>query len=137
MLHRFQQGVRPNIEKKVVSVTQKASKKVILMSHSPQYTCVNMITCQVIVYSRKLRRVHLTKKLVEKIPSTSGKSRMITYRDVNPDLYTQNVQMYEPIYYKRLSLTLFRVGAHRLKIETGRRSRIAREQRLTTCDIIL
>lgn len=61
-------------------------------------------------------------------------TRLATYRCLNPtlqycDLYTS---MIIPE-YKRIACTRLRLSSHRLKIETGRWSRIPREDRMCDC----
>ena len=67
---------------------------------------------------------------------SSASSRRITYCQFNPSLkrhpmYTENVPE-----YMRAAFTRIRLGSHRLKIETGRWSRIPKEERLCTCGAI-
>ena len=61
-----------------------------------------------------------------------------TYRKINPELKVHN--LYTSKYYieesKRLSFTRFRLSSHRLKVETGRWSRIPRENRLCECGTV-
>ena len=62
-------------------------------------------------------------------------SKFIMYRELNPDLSKH------PLYYcndiiesHRIAFSRFRVGSHRLRIETGRWSRLPRESRTCSCD---
>ena len=68
--------------------------------------------------------------------SSSARSKSITYREINPTFELH------PIYktrdetvddYLRIAFTRFRTSSHRLKVETGRWSRILRERRLCQC----
>ncbi len=58
-----------------------------------------------------------------------------TYRDINSDLSVH--PMYQPNHYicelHRIATTRPRFSSHRLRIETGRWSRIPREERLCSC----
>ena len=74
-------------------------------------------------------------KRVERVRSSS-RTKFVTYRMINPTLEVH------PIYrpgcgsvddYLRITLTRFRTSSHRLRIETGRWSRIDRESRLCQC----
>ena len=62
-------------------------------------------------------------------------SKAVTYRQINPELKVH--QVYKTDQYiderKRSVFTKFRLSSHSLKIETGRWSRIAREDRLCDC----
>ena len=62
------------------------------------------------------------------------------YKMVNPSLSVHNVYKrggneYVPEYL-RVSFTRLRLSSHRLRIETGRWSRIPRENRLCACGVI-
>jgi hypothetical protein len=65
-------------------------------------------------------------------------TKLSTYRTINPALevhpiYYKNSPVEE---YKRIETTRLRLSSHRLKIETGRWSRIQRDQRLCSCGAI-
>ena len=64
-------------------------------------------------------------------------TKFVNYRtNLNPDLNTHNVYgktVYIPDYL-RISFTRVRLMSHRLKIETGRWSRIPQEGRVCQCD---
>ena len=73
----------------------------------------------------------LQQKVMENVES----SRRITYRMVNPELrapaiYSSREAVPE---HHRAAYTRIRLGSHRLKVETGRWSRIPRERRLCSC----
>ena len=72
--------------------------------------------------------------LKEKFSTETG-TRAKTYRSINPDLQVHTV--YTSTEYieenKRITFTRFRLSSHRLKVETGRWSRIPRENRLCGC----
>ena len=58
----------------------------------------------------------------------------MTYRQINEELVKyplyENIRIPE---YKRVEVTRFRTGSHRLRVETGRWSRMARDRRLCDC----
>ena len=63
-------------------------------------------------------------------------SKFVTYGQINTDL--QKHPMYENRTipeFKRIALTRFRTSSHRLRIETGRWSRIPRERRICNCGL--
>ena len=65
----------------------------------------------------------------------SDGTRYQTYCNINPALTVHDVynkRQYAPELY-RTSLTRMRLSSHRLKIETGRWSRLSREHRLCQC----
>ena len=68
---------------------------------------------------------------------TSNKTKPITYRTViNPDLSIHGIYTCRNNYvpeYLRTIFTRLRLSSHNLKIETGRWSRIPRENRLCVC----
>ena len=60
----------------------------------------------------------------------------MTYRGINPSLSVHRIYTSSNNYIadnRRVELTRFRVGSHRLKVETGRWSRIPRDQRTYAC----
>ena len=66
----------------------------------------------------------------------SAKTKTVTYRLINPlfsvhDMYTSSDHYVAD--YRRTEMTRFRVGSHRLKVETGRWSRLPRERRTCSC----
>ena len=70
----------------------------------------------------------------------SERSKYVMYKIVNPSLSVHNVYKrggneYVPEYL-RVSFTRLRLSSHRLMIETGRWSRIPRENRLCACGVI-
>ena len=67
---------------------------------------------------------------------TSVKTKFVTYTRLNPSLTVQDV--YKPcVNYipevERVSFTRFRLSSHKLRIETGRWSRIPRDLRICEC----
>ena len=61
-------------------------------------------------------------------------SKLITYREMNADLTRHSMyDDYRIPEFRRISVTRFRTSCHRLKIETGRWSRVPRDRRLCTC----
>ena len=62
----------------------------------------------------------------------------MTYRGINPSLSVHRIYTSSNNYIadnRRVELTRFRVGSHRLKVETGRWSRIPRDQRTCACSV--
>ena len=75
------------------------------------------------------------KEMRDQLRQAAG-SKFITYRQINTEL--QKHGMYERnsiSEFKRLAVTRFRTSSHRLKIETGRWSRIPHERRLCNCGL--
>ena len=68
--------------------------------------------------------------------SESMSSRRKTYCDFNPVFTTHRIYAENIPEYLRVAVTRFRLGSHRLKIETGRWSRIPIEQRLCACGAV-
>ena len=70
----------------------------------------------------------------------SDRSKYVMYKMVNPSLSVHNVYKRggnEYVReYLRVSFTRVRLSSHRLMIETGRWSRIPRENRLCACGVI-
>ena len=63
-------------------------------------------------------------------------SKFVTYGQLNPEFLKH--PMYENSTipeFKRIALTRFRTSSHRLRIETGRWSRILRERRICDCGL--
>ena len=72
---------------------------------------------------------------LQNIIRESAGSRFTTYLDLNADLLRHCMYDSSEIpEYARIDITRFRTGSHRLKVETGRWSRIARELRLCSCE---
>ena len=74
-------------------------------------------------------------KLKENFTSNQSGSKALAYKDLNPNLTLHRIY-YEKDYideFKRVNFTRFRLSSHNLKIETGRWSRIRREDRLCEC----
>ena len=68
----------------------------------------------------------------------SDKTKCVTYSRINPtytihEVYSNTGNIPE---YIRLAFTRLRLSSHRLRIETGRWSRLAREQRLCECGLV-
>ena len=64
---------------------------------------------------------------------TSSSSRMTQYLSTNPRLTPPCFYNCDLPEHKRIALTRIRLSSHHLKIETGRWSRIPRDQRLCSC----
>ena len=82
-----------------------------------------------------VRLINLRERIQE-----SERSKYVMYKIVNPSLSVHNVYKrggneYVPEYL-RVSFTRLRLSSHRLRIETGRWSRIPRENRLCACGVI-
>ena len=63
-------------------------------------------------------------------------TKTVTYRNINPSFSVHSMYTSADKYiadYRRTEMTRFRVGSHRLKVETGRWSRVPREQRTCSC----
>ena len=74
-------------------------------------------------------------KLKENFISNQSGYKALAYKDLNPYLtlhriYNEKEYIDE---FKRVNFTRFRLSSHNLKIETGRWSRIRREDRLCEC----
>ena len=68
--------------------------------------------------------------------NSSEKTRTVTYRNINPQFSVHGMYKSTDRYYpdyRRVEVTRFRVGSHRLKVETGRWSRTPRELRVCSC----
>ena len=65
----------------------------------------------------------------------SVRTKFTTYRSINPSYAVHNVYYNRGNIpeYIRVSFTRFRLSSHRLKVETGRWSRIAPERRVCVC----
>ena len=74
--------------------------------------------------------------LKDKINGNIESSRRIMYKQLNPNLESspvyKDLKLSIPEHH-RISYTRIRLGSHRLKIETGRWSRIPRERRVCEC----
>ena len=68
----------------------------------------------------------------------STKTKIRTYLNINPSLLIHKMYKggmeYVPD-FKRVEMTRFRAGSHRLKIETGRWCRTPQDQRLCDCEL--
>ena len=64
---------------------------------------------------------------------SSNSSRMVQYLATNPNLIPPRFLNCDLPEHKRIALTRIRLSSHHLKIETGRWSRIPRDQRLCSC----
>ena len=71
-----------------------------------------------------------------KVRNYLGSTRREAYLGMNPELESPSIYRktanFVPDHY-RTAFTRFRLGSHRLKVETGRWSRIPRERRLCLC----
>jgi hypothetical protein len=82
--------------------------------------------------------VGVARNILQASISGSQRTRYITYAQLNPTLMVHNVyktpvdNVFIPEYY-RLYFTRMRLSSHRLRIETGRWSRLPRERRLCQC----
>ena len=68
----------------------------------------------------------------------STKTKTITYRNINPSFTVHSMYRATDKYiadYRRIEMTRFRVGSHKLKVETGRWSRVPREERTCSCGV--
>ena len=74
------------------------------------------------------------KNLKDKFVNELG-SKAVTYKSINSSLTVHNVYCTNAYIceWKRVNFTRFRLSSHSLKIETGRWSRILREERLCEC----
>jgi hypothetical protein len=72
--------------------------------------------------------------LVRNFANETG-TKAVTYRKMNPSLQTHQVYTTKEYVNERarLTFTKFRLSSHSLKVETGRWSRIAHEDRLCDC----
>ena len=66
----------------------------------------------------------------------SPRSKFITYLSLNPDLTPHPVYESSSKEYQRIIFSRLRLSSHNLKIETGRWSRIDRENRLCQCGAV-
>ena len=67
---------------------------------------------------------------------TSESSRRTTYASINPDLDRNILYSCNVPEYARLAATRIRLSSHYLRIETGRWSRLAKEERLCPCGLV-
>ena len=72
----------------------------------------------------------------------STKTKSITYREINPNLSVHTVyskhnidNLFIPEHY-RIAFSQMRLSSHRLRIETGRWSRIPQENRVCECGAV-
>ena len=74
-------------------------------------------------------------KLKEKFITKEEGTKAMTYKEINPDLTLHNIYSTNEYVaeWKRINFTRFRLSSHNLKIETGRWSRMKREDRLCEC----
>lgn len=83
--------------------------------------------------------IHSVETLKRQCIDRRGSSTKIdTYCILNPTLEVHEVYTIHEEYipdFKRMAFTRFRLSAHRLKIETGRWLRLAREDRLCVCNL--
>ena len=71
-----------------------------------------------------------------KVRNQLGSTRRDTYMEINPGLITPDIYRKSSDFvpdHHRTAFTRIRLGSHRLKVETGRWSRIPRERRLCPC----
>ena len=74
--------------------------------------------------------------LRDRVNANIESSRRLMYKQLNPDLESPTLYKSRHISipeHHRIAFTRLRLGSHRLKIETGRWSRIPRERRLCLC----
>ena len=67
---------------------------------------------------------------------SAGNTRSVTYRSINTNLVPHIIYMSKKLTIpeqERIAFTRLRLSSHRLKIETGRWSRIPKEQRICQC----
>ena len=100
-----------------------------IVKRSPAGTILQQIT------SHNNNYVDLYKEEIKVSIRSASSSRRITYLEINPDLAVHAMYMPYPIIPEihRIAASRLRLGAHRLKIETGRWSRLPRELRLCSC----
>ena len=68
----------------------------------------------------------------------SEKTKIVTYSKINPSFSVHSMYNSTDKYiadYRRTEMTRFRVGSHRLRVETGRWSRLPREERICSCGV--
>ena len=70
--------------------------------------------------------------------NNSEKTRDKTYKEINPSLSTSVIYCKDSKIpeYARIAITRLRLSSHRLRIETGRWSRLPKEERLCSCGMI-
>ena len=78
-----------------------------------------------------------TKRVMYQRLNVSNRSKFIVYRNINPSysvhsVYSSRSSLLIPEVY-RMSFSRLRLSSHRLRIETGRWSRIPRDRRLCPC----
>ena len=94
-------------------------------------------------YDKLLEKYSSTEEIVDEFyddiktsirsKATSGKSKYITYLQINPELETP--QIYQQLDNKQISMIAkLRTSSHNLRIEMGRRSGLKREQRTCHCE---
>jgi hypothetical protein len=66
----------------------------------------------------------------------SSSSHRVTYRSINPDLKSPDLYTCVVQEHYRVACTRLRLASHRLRVETGRWSRIPLENRLCSCGLI-
>ena len=66
----------------------------------------------------------------------SSSTRNMQYRTINPELKVHDMYTRDPVIqeYQRIATTRLGLSSHRHRIETGRWSRVAREDRLCQCE---
>ena len=80
--------------------------------------------------------LHNGQENLKQLIKSSEKSKLITYAEMNPEVIVHPVYVRRDAVipeHTRISFTRFRTSSHRLRIETGRWSRLSREQRLCSC----
>ena len=89
---------------------------------------------QILSFNKKSFIIQDIENMKDRIVQESG-SKYVMYRQLNPDLSKHEIYFAKDIQeHQRIAFTRFRTGSHLLKIETGRWSRVPRENRLCHCD---
>ena len=100
------------------------------------HPALNNYLDSVSTYSELYEREHLLERKIR--DCNQGQTRFLTYVNINPNLTMHSVYDkrlrgdFIPEHY-RIAFTRMRTSSHRLRVETGRWSRIDRERRVCKC----